>query len=49
MQPYIRHVSADSILHVCRSIGDQNPLYTDPGAAAKSRFGRLVAPPAIFY
>jgi acyl dehydratase len=48
-QPYIRYVNADSIGHVCRSIGDQNPLFTDPAAAAKSRFGRLVAPPAIFY
>ncbi len=48
-QPYIRYINSDSIKHIARSIGDTNPLFTDPEYAAKSRFGRLVAPPAIFY
>jgi acyl dehydratase len=48
-QPYIRYVNQDSISHVARSIGDNNPLYVDPEHAATSRYGRLVAPPAIFY
>jgi acyl dehydratase len=48
-QPYIRYVNEDSINHVARSIGDNNPLYVDPEYAAGTHFGRLVAPPAIFY
>jgi len=47
--PYLRYVNQDSISHVARSIGDTNPLYVDPEYAAGTRYGRLVAPPAIFY
>jgi acyl dehydratase len=47
--PYLRFVNQDSITHVARSIGDTNPLYVDPDYAAGTRYGRLVAPPAIFY
>jgi acyl dehydratase len=47
--PYLRYVNQDSIAHVARSIGDTNPLYVDPDYAAKTRYGALVAPPAIFY
>lgn len=47
--PYIRYVNEDSITHVARSIGDTNPLYTDPEYAKGTRYGTLVAPPAIFY
>jgi acyl dehydratase len=48
-QPYLRFVNQDSITHVARSIGDDNPLYVDPKYATTTRFGRLVAPPAIYY
>jgi acyl dehydratase len=47
--PYVRYVNLDSITHVARCLGDTNPLYTDPEHAAKSQFGALVAPPALFY
>jgi acyl dehydratase len=47
--PYLRYVNQDSITHVARSIGDMNPLYVDPAYAAGTRYGTLVAPPAIFY
>lgn len=47
--PYIRHVNHDSITHVARAVGDTNPLYIDPKYAAGTRFGKLVAPPALFY
>lgn len=47
--PYIRHVNQDSITHVARGIGDTNPLYTDPEYAKGTRYGKLVAPPALFY
>jgi acyl dehydratase len=48
-QPYIRYVNRDSITHVVRCLGDTNPLYTNPEYASKTRYGKLAAPPAIFY
>lgn len=47
--PHVRFVNADSIRNIAYGIGDTNPLYTDPDHAARSRFGRLVAPPSILY
>ena len=42
-----RHpVSGTGIADWCDAIGDANPLYLDEEAAAKSRHGGLVAPPA---
>jgi uncharacterized protein len=42
-----RHpVSTTGIADWCDAIGDTNPLYADDEAAAKSRHGGLVAPPA---
>ena len=42
-----RHpVSGTGIADWCDAIGDSNPLYLDEEAAAKSRHGGLVAPPA---
>jgi len=38
-QPMIRHWAA--------AFGDDNPVYTDPDAAAGSRFGEVVAPPLM--
>ena len=35
------------IRHWCEAIGDQNPIYTDPDAAATSVHGGIVAPPTI--
>ena len=48
-QPYVRSVNRDSITRVARAVGDDNPLYTDPEYAATTRFGRIVAPPALLY
>jgi acyl dehydratase len=48
-RPYLRHVNEDSIRHVAGAIGDTNPLYIDPQHARTSRYGGLVAPPAILY
>lgn len=47
--PYLRYVNQDSITHVARAIGDTNPLFTNPEYAAQTRFGKLVAPPALLY
>ena len=38
-QPMIRHWAA--------AFEDANPVYTDPEAAARSRFGEIVAPPVM--
>jgi acyl dehydratase len=38
-QPMIRHWAA--------AFEDENPVYTDPEAAARSRFGEIVAPPLM--
>ena len=38
-QPMIRHWAA--------AFADANPVYTDPEAAARSRFGQVVAPPLM--
>ena len=38
-QPMIRHWAA--------AFGDDNPVYVDPRAAARSRFGQIVAPPLM--
>ncbi len=40
-------VNAPMIRHWCEILGDQNPVYTDAEAAAKSRHGGLVAPPTM--
>lgn len=47
--PYLRYVNQDSVTHVARAIGDTNPLFIDPEYAATTRYGRLVAPPALLY
>ena len=38
-------VTARGIQDYADSLGDDNPLYTDPGYAAKTRYGYLIAPP----
>src|SRR6476620_6303799 len=40
-------VNESMIRHWCDILGDQNPVYTDPAAAAASAFGGIVAPPAM--
>ncbi len=35
------------IRHWCDAIGDKNPIYTDPDAAAASVHGKIVAPPTM--
>ena len=32
------------IRHWCDAVGDTNPVYTDPDAAAKSAHGQIIAP-----
>lgn len=43
--PYV--LTLEAIQRYCRSVGDLNPLYFDEAYAARSRYGGLIAPPAI--
>jgi hypothetical protein len=38
-------VNLPMIRHWCAAFDDGNPVYSDPAAAAASRFGQIVAPP----
>lgn len=40
-------VNQPMIRHWCDAIGDTNPVYTDPGAAAASIHGEVIAPPTL--
>lgn len=40
-------VNAPMIRHWCEAMGDNNPIYTDPEAAAAEGFAAVVAPPAM--
>jgi uncharacterized OB-fold protein/acyl dehydratase len=40
-------VNQPMIRHWCDAVGDRNPVYTDPGFAAKSVHGGIVAPPTM--
>jgi hypothetical protein len=40
-------VSQPVIRHWCHALGDGNPVYTDPEAAAASVHGEIVAPPTM--
>lgn len=48
-KPTVRYVNQDSIARIAQAVGDMNPLWIDPDHARASRYGKLVAPPAIFY
>src|SRR5437868_9091230 len=40
-------VNQPMIRHWCDAVGDRNPVYTDPAAAAASVHGQIVAPPTM--
>ncbi len=40
-------VNQATIRNWCDAIGEQNPVHTDPAAAARSRYGEIVAPAAM--
>src|SRR5437867_986480 len=44
-KPTTAEVVADEVIAFAKAVGDLNPLYVDPEAASKSRFGAIVAPP----
>ncbi|MWA00857.1 acyl dehydratase [Actinomadura sp. LD22] len=47
--PHNYEVTWDGVRHFAFGYGDDNPLYCDPGYAASSRWGKLIAPPTFLY
>ncbi len=45
--PWNSEASVDAIRHFAFGTDDGNPLWLDPGYAAKSPYGKIVAPPAF--
>ncbi|MCS6927775.1 MAG: MaoC family dehydratase N-terminal domain-containing protein, partial [Candidatus Binatia bacterium] len=46
VEPWCYEATRDNIRHWAHGIGDDNPLWCDPAYAARSPYGRLVAPPS---
>lgn len=46
---YNTQATRDNIRHFVDGIGDTNPLFTDSQYARKTKYGRLIAPPAFLY
>ncbi|MCA9510828.1 MAG: hypothetical protein R3E88_15190 [Myxococcota bacterium] len=45
--PHYLRPNEDAFRHVAEAIGDDNPLWCDPGYAAGTRWGGPIAPPAL--
>lgn len=48
-KPWVTFVTEDAIRHFAQGTDDDNPLWTDPVYAAKTRHGKLTAPPAFVF
>ena len=46
-EPVENPVERDAVRRFAEAIADPNPLYVDEGAARRSRYGRLLAPPTF--
>ena len=49
LEPWCFEASRDSVRHWAHGIGDDNPLWCDPGYAATTDYGRLLAPPSFLF
>ena len=49
LEPWCYEATRDNIRHYAHGIGDDNPLWCDPVYAAKTKYGRLVAPPSFVF
>jgi acyl dehydratase len=47
--PHNYEVTWDGVRHFAFGYGDDNPLFCDPGYAARTRWGSLIAPPTFHY
>lgn len=49
VEQWNNEASRDTIRHYSWGIGDDNPLYSDPQYAARTRWGGIIAPPTFFF
>jgi acyl dehydratase len=49
LEPWCHEATRDNIRHYAHGIGDDNPLWCEPGYAAKTRFGGIVALPSFLF
>lgn len=49
LEPWCHEASRDNIRHWAHGIGDDNPLWCDPAYAARTAFGRVIAPPSFIF
>src|SRR6476620_2119194 len=47
VEPWCYEATRDNIRHYAHGIGDDNPLWCDPGYAATTRYGDVIAPPSF--
>ena len=48
-EPWCHEATRDNIRHYAHGIGDDNPLWCDPGYAAKTRHGDVIALPSFLF
>jgi acyl dehydratase len=49
LEPWCYEATRDNIRHWAHGIGDDNPLWCEPAYAAKTHYGRIVAPPSFIF
>ena len=49
VEPWCYEATRDNIRHYAHGIGDDNPLWCDPGYAAKTKYGTVVALPSFLF
>jgi acyl dehydratase len=49
LEPWCHEATRDNIRHYAHGIGDDNPLWCDPGYAGKTRHGGIVALPSFLF
>jgi acyl dehydratase len=49
VEPWNFEATRDGIRHYAHGIGDDNPLWTDPDYAAKTKYGTIVALPSFLF
>src|SRR5260370_3343134 len=49
LEPWNYEATRDAIRHYAHGIGDDNPLWTDPAYAERTKFGTIVALPSVLF
>lgn len=49
VEPWCYEATRDNIRHYAHGIGDDNPLWCDPGYAAATSYGTVIAPPSFVF